>query len=190
MAISFDPVLWTALGTWVLVIGTLIAMWWQARQQQRLASANAVMELRDRFDSPAMRVARAELAEFLLAPTPGEGPPNFELPRFFELMGFLTHRKVLDPEMIWNGFGGWVSGYWNRLRRPVDFIGVARSDFQDPLIFAEFEWLEKRMVEIDRRRLGSAFSNLLESDEEAKRLLSREATLRKDGGHASGRPLA
>jgi len=55
----FNIAIWSLVGTWVLVVGTLLLMLWQTLQAQKLNSANAVMNLRERFDSPRMRAAAA-----------------------------------------------------------------------------------------------------------------------------------
>jgi hypothetical protein len=141
---------WTALGTWALVVGTLVLMYWQTRQNQRLNSANAVMALRERFDAPRMLKARKHLSERLLHGTHDE-ITNVEVATFFELVGALTHHKVLDQELVWEGFGSWISTYYWALRHPVDMIGRARVELKDPLLFHEFEWVYQRIMTIDRR---------------------------------------
>jgi hypothetical protein len=107
---QLDLVALTAAGTWVLVIGTLILMYWQTHLAQKLNSANAVLALRERYDSPQIRRARRALATTLLEDT-SSAFPRAELLTFFELLGVMTHRKLLDRELVWNSFGGWVSSY-------------------------------------------------------------------------------
>ena len=166
---------WAALGSWVLVVGTLVILYWQTRQTQQLHSANAVMALRDRFDAPRSRRARRELASALLAGT--EELPNIEVPLFFELLGVLTHRGALDEELVWHAFGGWVSNYFYALRHPIDRVARSRKLFSDPLIFGEFEWLSEEMLRIDRRRLGRAHQQLPSPEVESRLILGREAHL-------------
>jgi hypothetical protein len=173
---GFDVATWTALGTWALVIGTLILVYWQTRQTQRLNSANAVMTLRERFDSTRMRLARRRLAGELLRGEP-EDLTSMEVATFFELVGTLTHQKVLSDTLVWEAFGTWVSSYYLALRSPADRIARTRTDLDDPLIFHEFEWLFNRMIALDRRRLGLAHATLVETDAESRLILSREAAL-------------
>ena len=78
MGISVDwsnLALWGLIGTWALVVGTLVLMWWQTRSARHLNSANAILEMRDRFDSREMRRARAQFATWLLDPV-GETPTS------------------------------------------------------------------------------------------------------------------
>ena len=167
---------WSLLGTWVLVVGTLILMYWQTRTSQRLNSANAVMSLRERFDSPHMRTARRHLAQRMLAQG-GDDLSSAEVATFFELVGTLTHLGVLEPELVWEAFGSWVTSYWWSLRHPVDWVGQIRTDLADPLVFHEFEWLNRRVLELDRRALAKLSSAPGNAEEEARRILSREALL-------------
>jgi len=166
----------TAFSTWVLAIGTLIILFWQTYQTQILNSANAVMNLRDKFDSARMRSVRRHLSERLLKQA-HEDIASIEVVTFFELVGTLTHRRVLDQEMVWEAFGTWLTAYWWALRHPVDWVGKLRHDLEDPLIFHEYEWLVNRVLELDRRALARFHQVEGDSDVEARRVLSRESLL-------------
>jgi hypothetical protein len=174
--VDWFSVTWlTLVGTWILVIGTLILMYWQTLQTQRLNSANAVMTLRERFDGGRMRAVRRHLADRLIRQA-HEDISSMEVISFFELVGTLTHRRVLDDDLVWEAFGTWVSAYYWALRNPVDLIGQLRANLNDPLIFHEFEWLYQRLVDIDRKQLGS-HSAPVDTAEDAQRVLKREAAL-------------
>jgi hypothetical protein len=148
---SPDFTTWAALaGTWILVIGTLAFAYWQMRQTRRINSAQTILDLRDRFDRPAMRAARLHLSTQLLAGDATTEIEDFEVGLFFQLMGSLTRDEILDPRMVWNAFGPWVTGYYYFLTHPVDRIARWREESHDPLIFREFEWLAKEMDKLDR----------------------------------------
>jgi hypothetical protein len=172
-----DPVTLTALGTWALVVGTLFLMYWQTRQNRDLNSATSVMLLRERFDAPHLRRARKHLATRLLHHQ-HDDITNLEVGNFFELVGALTHRRVLDEDLIWEAFGGWIGAYYWALRHPVDVIARGRAAFGDPLIFHEFEWLEGRVLAADRVRTGARSAPADDVREnEARLMLQREADL-------------
>ncbi len=173
---TFDLSVWTFVGTWVLVIGTIVLMWWQTRQNRILNSANAVMTLRERFSALSMRRARRLLAIKLLN-NQHEDITNLEVAAFFELLGALTHRGVLEDDLVWEAFGTWVADYYFALRSPVDLIGNARLALKDPLLFHEFEWLHGRILSLDQANLGPTHAETLERDEEVRVLLKREADL-------------
>jgi len=168
--------IWSLVGTWALVVGTLFLMYWQTLQAQKLNSANAVMNLRERFDSPRMRASRRHLSERLLKQAQ-QDISNLEVITFFELVGTLTHRKVLEDDLVWEAFGGWVTSYYWGLRHPVDMIGDLRKAMNDPLIFHEFEWLHRRVLELDRRNLGTAVDSGPPAAEDANRFMTRESKL-------------
>lgn len=172
----FNITLWSVGGTWALVVGTLVVMYWQTREAQRLNSANAVMALRERFDGQRMRAARRHLADRLLR-LAHDDIANVEVVSFFELVGALTHRKVLDLDLVWEAFGTWVEGYYTALRKPVDLIEQLRTTLHDPLVFHEFEWLYDHLVAIDRKRLGPEVFAQTETADTVTGLLRREVAL-------------
>lgn len=174
------------LGTWALVIGTLALIYWQTRQSQVLNSANAVITLRERFDSDRMRSARRHLSQMLLAGT-HEDIVSMEVVTFFELMGAMTRRKLLDEELIWEAFGTWITTYYNGIRRPRDIVGEVRKSLKDPLVFHNFEWLALRIDARDQRALGAEGAALVENELEVRSFLGREATLLESWG-AAGKP--
>jgi len=171
----FSITIWSLAGTWALVVGTLYLMYWQTRISQHLNSANAVMNLRERFDSGRMRAVRRHLADRLIHQA-HQDIASMEVVTFFELVGTLTHRRVLDLDLVWEAFGNWVTGYYRALRHPVDLIGQLRTSFGDPLIFHEFEWLNDRILEVDRHQSGPVPSSS-NPDEDALRMLRRESAL-------------
>ncbi len=157
----------------------MVLLWWQVRVAQRLNSANAVLSLRERFDSPALRRRRRVLAERLLAGR-HDDITNLEVPAFFELIGSLTHARVLNRDLVWEAFGTWISGYYHALRSPVDVIGRARTALKDPLIMHEFEWVSGMVEQMDRKRIGQETDLEDATREESASLLRREADLDVD----------
>jgi len=96
---------------------------------------------------------------------------------FFELLGSLTHSRILDRRLVRNAFGTWVTSYYNMINSPVDRFALWRKEANDPLIFAEFEWLAKRLVEYERRLAppGPGFEESLM--EEARYVLEGDSRL-------------
>ena len=139
--------------TWAVAAGTLFLMWWQLNQQRELNSASTILDLRDRYDAPHLRAARRQLSQELLD-SKDPAPTGLEVCRFLELVGFLTHRRVLDSRMVWNAFGGWVTSYYYFLTHPHDRITEWRTEYHDPMVFAEFEWLNGEITRLDLRLTG------------------------------------
>jgi hypothetical protein len=71
----------------------------------------------------------------------------------------------------------WITSYYWAIRHSRDRIGQLRDSVRDPLIFYRLEWLNERMLVIDRRELGADHVN--PADEEAfhRQFLSRESHL-------------
>jgi hypothetical protein len=172
----FSIAIWSLVGTWILVIGTLALMYWQTRTTQRLNSANAVMSLRERFDSPHMRAARRHLSQRLLAQA-HDDISSMEVVTFFELVGTLSHARVLDSDLVWEAFGSWVAAYYWAIRHPFDLIGKIRGDLGDPLLFHEFEWLNTAVLAIDVRHQSPPAAAGAAEEASARRILELEATL-------------
>lgn len=151
---TFDLTVWaTIVGTWVLVVGTLIFAYWQLRQAQRLHSATTLLDLRERYYGPRLRRARHQLSSWLLSERRTDDSDNWEVGVFFEQLGFLTHSGVLEKRMVWNAFGTWLAAYYYFLTHPDDLIARWRKEGNDPLVFREFEWLAKEMMTLEGRLL-------------------------------------
>ncbi|MCI4348970.1 MAG: hypothetical protein L3J93_01960 [Thermoplasmata archaeon] len=175
---SIDLATWaTILGTWILVVGTLVFAYWQLRQAQRLHSSTTLLDLRERFYSPRMRQARRDLSTWLLKETRGEEPEDWEVGIFFELMGALTRTKVLEKRMVWSAFATWITAYHYCMTHPVDLLAKWRGESNDPLIFAEFEWLATTMLDMDRR-LAPGAHDPRTSASDAQYVLESESHLR------------
>ena len=134
---ALNPEGWTALGTWFLVLGTLIAVIWQARQQGRINSANTVMILHDRFESSPMKAYRKRLASALSSNEEIQQRDD-QILVFFETLGLLTHQKILNNEMVWNEFSWEVVRYYLALEVHINSY---REKSHDPTLYSEFEWL-------------------------------------------------
>ena len=101
---------------------------------------------------------------------------------FFELIAALTHRGVLDPDMVWEAFGTWTTGTTTlcATRVDVDRSRAGRSS-KDPLVMHEFEWLYNRTRDMDHRHLHfSAPVSKEDETEESMVLLRREVELDVD----------
>jgi hypothetical protein len=174
---GIDLTIWVPiLGTWALVVGTLAFAYWQLRQNQRLHSTSTLLDLRERFFGLRMRQARRSLSTWLRADLRGEEPDNWEVAVFFELLASLTRSRTLDKRLVRNAFGTWITGYYSMIRQPVDLFAQWRKEANDPLIFADFEWLAREMIEMERRRApGPGFDQSLL--EEARYVMEGESRL-------------
>lgn len=69
------------------------------------------------------------------------------------------------------------------MTEPVDLLNQWRRESSDPLIFAEFEWLAKRMMELDQRATGGPKGQRT-SLEEVRYILEAESLVTVDSVRA------
>ncbi len=174
-----DALLSATVATWLLAIGTLGVMYWQTRQAGRLNSSNAVITLRERFDSQRMRKVRRVTSQRLLSEK-FEELANLEVLAFFELIGAQTKRRILDEEMVWEAFGGWISAYYRAMRAPVDRLALMRERSHDPLLFKKLEWLNGRIDRLDRKYMGADYEPSVAAVDDTALYLRLEARLELD----------
>jgi hypothetical protein len=163
---------WIALGsvgamatagiTFLLVIGTLVAVYWQTRKQRSINAVNMLVSLSERFDSERMINARRKLCTCLL-----EGqrlhdlhdPQEFEVLNFFETVGFLTRNGNLEKQTVWNQFCSTAIRYYAACER-TDSIRDLRNQFDDITYLENFERLHNELIKIDcraGRRIGNMY---------------------------------
>ncbi len=172
-----DLLIWIPIiGTLALAVGTLVFAYWQLRQSQHLHSATTLLDLRERFYSPRLLQARRELSTWLLGTDRTDAPLNWEVAVFFELLGSLTRTGILERRLVRSAFGTWITGYYSFCLQPVDLFRQWRTEENDPLIFADFEWLARQVIEYERRAAPAAdFDRSLL--QEARYVLESEARL-------------
>ncbi len=170
-----DWLIWIPiLGTLGLAVGTLAFSYWQLRQNQHLHSATTLLDLRERFYSPRLLVARHELSTWLLGNDRKSEPENWEVVIFFELLGSLTRSGILERRLVRSAFGTWVTGYYSYCTQPVNLFEQWRAEGDDPQIFADFQWLAEKVIAEERRRApGPEFDRSLR--QEAQYVLEGES---------------
>jgi hypothetical protein len=145
----------TATATLLGVIVALIGVWWQLRRQWLLNSATAVTALTDRFTSEEWRAYRAHCAAVIQLNDSGEPvdlAKDFPILGFFETMGHLVRRGILDEQMIWNKFGWYIVRYHLALSSDRNLIEANRRSENDDTLWEEFDWLNRRMLRIYSRK--------------------------------------
>ena len=179
MGLDISVVTITAAATWGLAVGTVVLLWWRtpglSATQQRERGPDASGAIRfPRVSSAVGKGSRIDCS-------PGaDDITNLEVAAFFELIGSLTHARVLDRYLVWEAFGTWINGYYYALRNPVDVIGRARTALEDPLIMHEYEWLYGLVQQMDRKMMDAEADMAEATRDESTALLRREAELEPD----------
>ena len=140
------------------VIASVSSVAIQLRRQRLLNSAAMVTEFVDKYDLPQMREDRRQLGVMLLRHLEvGDGrmPEYAPVLGFFENIGYLARRGVLDIGMLHNKFGFAITRWHAALRRRGDIVQAYRDKLDEQTVFCEIDWLCEAFAKIDRR-LGSA----------------------------------
>jgi hypothetical protein len=115
-----------------------------------------VLDLVGNFDSSEMRKYRGQFAKTLLESRNSiDVRNNTPVLEFFEELGYMTRRGVLDEGMVWNSFSWWFEPYYLAARANPDLIADGRSKTQSPSLFREIEWLYGRMQQVSKTEHGT-----------------------------------
>lgn len=130
--------LFSALGTWGAIVGAAFVLWRQNKKAKELTCLQLYLQLSAQYDSPEMNIRRARLAEKLL-----NDPETLDIDDtllvFYENVGLMLERDLLDIDLVDNVFGYDVRHYWHSLEH---YVKYARK-FDDTL-YIYFEYLKDR----------------------------------------------
>jgi hypothetical protein len=179
ITLFIDSNAWTALGTWFLVVGTLIAVYFQSRQNRLINSANTIITFHDRFESAHFKKKRRDLANKI---NNKENNISEDILVFFETVGCLTRRRVLTKEMIWNEFSWEIIRYYKALTNynGINYIGKLRENSKDITLYSEFEWLYKTLIEIDVKKRKVEIGIVIPNEQEVSFFLNEEESLKEE----------
>lgn len=170
---------WSALSA---VAGVLLAITFQIiewRRQRYSKGIDTIAQMDSRWDSAEFREIRRQASRFLVNPdsitkSSGEEAVRTVL-NFFETLGFLERKTVVDAEAVWHFFGSWIFPYFHGSKPVMD-----RSRELDPNCYTELENLFKKIQKIERTAHPSKNSLHVEVDRYIKDFLRREASLELD----------
>ena len=136
------------------IVASLAGVAIQLRRQWLLNSATMVTQLLDKYDSPQMREDRRQLASMLLehlASGDGKMPEYAPVLGFFENVGLLARRRILDVEMLHNKFAFDLQRWYAALSRQGDLIQSYREQLDEATIYCEIDGLCAAFARIDRK---------------------------------------
>jgi hypothetical protein len=142
---------WPMVSALVASLGVIAAILYYSRvlKLTRLtSSAKMVMDLNKEFNSTEMRQYRRELASVLLAGRSPNLVDNCPVLEFFEEIGYMTRRKILDGGMVWNTFSWWIEPYFLLCKAAIT---DARSETQSPMFFYETQWLYEYLSKLQQK---------------------------------------
>ncbi len=135
---------WTAFGSIIAGLG-LGFIWYQIRATKKVSAADFLLKLDQEFNGKFTKY-RKKLADDIKQKN---SEIDFKIPDFFETIGLLLRHKVVPVEFVWQIFGDWVKNYWILIE---PYIKEVRKKTKDETFYTEFEYLNTRMTEIDKKK--------------------------------------
>lgn len=173
---------WPMISAIAASIGVIVALIFyilNLRTTRLSNSAKMVLDLVNLFNSSDMRKQRGRFAKALL-----DENITIDLRRdapvleFFEEIGYMTRRGVLDKGMVWNSFSWWLEPYYLAVinNHSHDLIAEARDVLKSKTLFCEIEWLYKKMNEVGIKEEG-AEEDIPASPDSIREFLEEESKL-------------
>lgn len=158
MTFDFSGV--SAAAAVLAVLVGVIALIYQIRLSRFAIGVETLLKLDERFEGRRMVAARRKAAQSLLKNSDEDVEDVLD---FFDMVGLLTRRGAVDAVVVWNCFFEWIRCYWILAE---EYVKTVRQEEKNPAIWAEAEWLYRKVVEIEKRHSKA-------TDEDLK-ILSRE----------------
>lgn len=142
---------WVAIGAIGAVIA-LVLTFLQLRASRIIAAADFLLRLENSFTSLDMLLKRHQILLVLKSdPTSfRKMDPYRDIFDFFEELGLLLRKKIIPTDLVWSDYCAWTLFYWNAFKGYIDW---ARTTDEDCTLYCEFEYLYKKMLEFDERKL-------------------------------------
>ncbi len=135
----------TAIGTIILAIVAIVALFWQTKSFRLSLAADLSMKLDDRFQEEEFRATRSKAARALKEHiAENEAEDVFD---FFETVGMFVRLRALKAEIVHSLFFHWINLYWVAGR---DHIRKRQTTAK--CLWRDFESLYKKVLEIERRK--------------------------------------
>ena len=158
--------------------GVIAAIWLQIAEWKRSRFArgiDAISALDARFDGPELREVRRRAAAYFLDPKPDdvEGTEAAQhLMNFFETLGFLYEKQVIDDESVWHFFASWILPYYRESQALRTEIAK-----DDPNVYSSFRKVYDAVRKCEERRHASRQSVHILADDAVRAFLVEEAAL-------------
>jgi hypothetical protein len=145
---------WQMVSALAACTAIVVSLWYYNRNLAltRLSnSAKMVMDLVAKFEGREMREYRRLFANELLSGAELDLLGHVPVLEFFEEIGYMTKRGVLDKGMVWNSFFWWLAPYFEQSERSIK---IAREHLQSRVYFREIEWLYRELCKVAAKEQG------------------------------------
>jgi hypothetical protein len=146
---------WTALSGIVLAV-TFIAIYRQLRLQRSQGAIEQIDAFTREWNSERFLSYRLNVLVALQDRTDAAQIPDGvagHLSNYWEGIGTLARAGHLDRQVLWGNHGNTCQYWWGYLG---PYCLATRSRLEDPLVYENFEWLNREMDSMDRRAGGTS----------------------------------
>jgi len=171
------------IGVTITSIGVIVALIFHIKNlsHARLSnSAKMVFDLVDLFDSTEWLGYRRHFAKRLL-----EDRDNIDVSgdapvlEFFEDLGYMTRRRILDKGMVWHSFSWLIERYYRAVTKQPNLIEKGRAETNSRTLYRELIWLQKELSVLSAKEEELSVY-VPPSEEDIKRFLENETKLTTD----------
>jgi hypothetical protein len=143
--------IWVAIGA----IGAIVALlltYFQLRASRIIAAADFLIRLENNFTAGDMLKKRKKILLIVKKdPTNYVKIDNYnDVFNFFEELGLLVRKRILPTELVWSEYCIWTLYYWSIFK---EYVGWVRKYEDDHTLYCEFEYLFKKMLKFEERKL-------------------------------------
>lgn len=136
-----------ALATVALALVAVIALMAESRNSRMALTADVMLRVQDKFDSPRMLKVRRRAVEaiqdFRNKKTETLSDDVDDVLDFFEEVALLVRRNVIDKRAARHAFYHWLDGYW---WASVEYINTKRE--KDTTLWEDLCWLHSQLVQL------------------------------------------
>ncbi|MFZ2493488.1 MAG: hypothetical protein WA208_18575 [Thermoanaerobaculia bacterium] len=155
----------------VVSVGMQIAEWRRARFSRGL---DVLGTMDARWDSAEFRETRRQAAADLLdrQSDPLEAEAVRDVLNFFETLGFLLRKEVVEADAVWHYFGSWLLPYTSAAASLTESYRAV-----DPNCLTEIEALVRAVWDVEIERNPQASGEGALTDERVRTFLEKEGKL-------------
>lgn len=160
------------LVTQVTLVITIIGLLWQIQQTRSSQNLDFLWRLEELFrNNSKMLACRRNAAQSLLN---NKGTNDLsEIMDFFETIGPLVNKKVLNADLVRSYFFYWAVRYWLTSQ---SYVAEQRSILNDQQLWSDFESLYHKLLKLQvKHRKYNSVNRVLPSKKDLKEFLIDES---------------
>jgi hypothetical protein len=153
----------------VISLAAVVGLYVESRRARFQRGVQLLLRFNDDFFGDRMRNARERAAKGIKQKKYEEVDDVLD---FFETVGLLVRRRAVDELFVWHSFSYWIHRYRALTR---DHVVSCRA--KDATWWEDFVWLEDRLTEVAKKRLGCPYADVVLGPEDLANFIEDESTL-------------